>query len=112
MSKNFQSVYSKATHILIKTTLFCRIMYYAFSYTILVAVEGTTYTYITGVDRQNVLLLCAPMDGGSLDLMWNSTLTNPVNISSEISRFETDATEFNCTRDTTTIVTTYISVIS
>ena len=77
----------------------------------LVAVEGTTYTYISGVDRQNVLLLCAPMDGGSLDLIWDNTLTNPVNIYSEISQFQTEPTAFVCTRDTTTIVTTYISLI-
>ena len=77
----------------------------------LVAVEGTTYTYISGVDRQNVLLLCAPMDGGSLDLMWDNTFTNPVNISSVISQFQTEPTAFVCTRDATTIVTTYISVI-
>ena len=77
----------------------------------LVAVEGTTYTYITGVDRQNVLLLCAPMDGGSLDLMWNNTFTNPVSIYSEISIFQAEPTAIVCTRDTTTIVTTYISVI-
>ena len=77
----------------------------------LVAVEGTTYTYISGVDRQNVLLLCDPMDGSSLELMWHSTLTNPVNIYSEISQFETKPTIFVCTRDATTIVTTYISLI-
>ena len=77
----------------------------------LVAVEGTTYTYISGVDRQNVFLLCVPMDGGSLDLMWDNTLTNPVNIYSEINQFQTEPTAFVCTRDTTTIMTTYISVI-
>ena len=78
----------------------------------LVAVEGTTYTYISGVDRQTVLLLCDPMDGGSLDLIWDNTLTNPVNIDSELSQFQAEPTAFVCTRDTTIIVTTYISVIS
>ena len=77
----------------------------------LVAAEGTTYTYISGVDRQDVLLLCDPNDGGSLNLKWNDTLVNPVNIYSERSQFQSEPAAFICTRDTTTIVTTHISVI-
>ena len=86
-------------------------MSYAFSYTIPVAEDGKTYTYISGVDRQSVSLLCAPLDGGSLDLMWDNTLTNPVNIYSEINQFQAEPIAFNCTRNSTTIVNTYISVI-
>ena len=77
----------------------------------LVAEEGITYIYISGVDRQDVLLLCAPNDGGSLNLKWDSTLANPVNIYSEISKFQSEPSAFTCTRDTTPIVTTHISVI-
>ena len=84
---------------------------YAFQLPFLVAENGITYTYISGVDRQNVLLLCDPMNGSSLDLMWDNSFTNPVNIYSEINQLQAEPTAFNCTRDTTTIVTTYISVI-
>ena len=58
-----------------------------------------------------MLLLCDPNDGGSLDLMWNNSLANPVNIFTQISQIQTEPTAFVCTRDTTTILTTYISVI-
>ena len=49
------------------------------------------------------------MDGGNLDLMWNDTLINLVYIHSQISQLQTKSTAFVCTRDTTTIMTTYIS---
>ena len=80
-------------------------------YILLVAVEGTTYTYISGVDGQNVLLLCDPNDGGSLDLMWNNGLANPVDISSQISQIQTEPITFICRRNTTIILSTDISVI-
>ena len=58
-----------------------------------------------------MLLLCDPNDGGSLDLKWDNTLANPVNIYSQISQAQTEPTAFVCTRDITTILRTYISVI-
>ena len=58
-----------------------------------------------------MLLLCDPNDGGSLDLMWNNALANPVNIYTQISQIQTEPTAFVCTRNTTTIVSAYISEI-
>ena len=58
-----------------------------------------------------MLLLCDPNDGGSLDLMWNNTLANPVNIFTQISQVQTEPTAFVCTRESRAIVSTYISVI-
>ena len=58
-----------------------------------------------------MLLLCDPNDGGSLDLMWDNTHANPVNIYSQINQIQAEPTAFVCTRENTTILSTYISVI-
>ena len=58
-----------------------------------------------------MLLVCDPIDGGSLDLMWNNGLANPVDISSQISQIQTEPITFICRRNTTIILSTDISVI-
>ncbi|KAI6657349.1 RyPTPR4a [Oopsacas minuta] len=57
-----------------------------FNQTTTIAVTETTYTYTVGIDRENVLLLCDPMNSSySLSsLIWSiedgSILNNPINI--------------------------------
>ena len=71
-------------------------------YVLLVAVPGNTYTYIIGIDREDVLLLCDPDDGGYLVLVrWftdNSSYYNPLNIFSELNEFPSEPTLFSCGR--------------
>ena len=58
-----------------------------------------------------MLLLCDPNAGGSLDLMWNNGLANPVHISSQISQILTEPITIICRINTTIILSTDISVI-
>ena len=69
-----------------------------------VAVTGTSYTYIVGVDRTDVLLLCDPEDGGSLStLKWTlqngMEFLNPINLNSESSNLPDVFTTFTCKRE-------------
>ena len=81
----------------------------------LVAVTGSTYTYIVGVDRTDVLLLCDPEDNGSLSMLrWSVDggieFDNPVNLNSESGNLPDVLTTFYCMRDGVSIVTSQICV--
>ena len=94
-------------------TILLRIQYlYVISIFILVAVSGVTYEYLLeGVDRENILLLCDPMDSGSLStLVWHNTYSNPLNMHSVRSSLPTETTEFICSRGGTTFVSIFLSV--
>ncbi|KAI6647147.1 Receptor-type tyrosine-protein phosphatase C-like [Oopsacas minuta] len=90
-------------------TLGCKMTRYAFlckrpSNVTSVAVSETTYNYTVGVDRQNVLLLCDPMDSGNLSLLiWSvegsDTLPNPINIYKMIGDKSIGYYSINCSRD-------------
>ena len=79
-----------------------------------VAVTGANYTYIVGVDRTDVLLLCDPENGGSLNMLrWSLSgmeFFNPINLNSESSNLPNELTIFSCIRGGVTLVTTQICV--
>ncbi|KAI6647144.1 hypothetical protein LOD99_8880 [Oopsacas minuta] len=76
-----------------------------------IAVEGQTYIYIVGVDRDTVLLLCNPTEIGSLStVMWDSTYNNPIHVNTESATLPTESTAFSCMREGTTIVTINLSI--
>ena len=85
-----------------------------YPYFSLVAVTGAGYTYIIGVDRTDVLLLCDPEDGGSLSVLrWSLSgmqFFNPINLNSESSNLPDVLTTFSCIRGGDTLVTTQICV--
>ena len=84
---------------------------YIITISVLVAVSGTTYTYLEGVDREDVLLLCDPTDSGTLStLMWDDTYSNPLNLHSVRNSLPTEPTQFICSRGTTPIVSIFLSV--
>ena len=80
----------------------------------LVAVTGTDYTYLVGVDRTDVLLLCDPEDGGSLSMLrWSlpgMEFFNPINLNSQSSNLPDELTTFSCVRGGNTLVITQICV--
>ncbi|KAI6658950.1 Ladderlectin [Oopsacas minuta] len=82
-----------------------------------VAISGTTYNYIVGLDRQDVLVLCDPMDGGSLSLLeWSigegsATLPNPINIASMIDISSAENYSTSCSRNGPEISTNLIRFI-
>ena len=81
----------------------------------LVAVTGASYTYLVGVDRTDVLLLCDPEDGGSLSMLrWSlqdgMEFFNPINLNSESSNLPDIFTSFSCKRGRTTPYITQICV--
>ena len=81
----------------------------------LVALTGTSYTYIVGVDRTDVLLLCDPEDGSRLSVLrWSlqngMEFFNPINLNSESSSLPDVATSFSCKRGGDTLNTTQICV--
>ena len=87
------------------------IKYLCISTSVLVAVQGSSYEYLEGVDRENILLLCDPMDSGSLStLMWNNTYSNPLNIHSVRTSLPTKSTEFICSRGGLTTMSIFLSV--
>ena len=76
----------------------------------LVAVTGNNYTYIVGVDRTDVLLLCDPVVSGNLSmLIWSlqggMEFSNPINLNSESSNLPDVPTSLSCVRDGTTVTT-------
>ena len=78
---------------------------------VLVAVPGSIYTYLEGIDRENILLLCDPMDSGIFStLMWNDTYPNPLNIHSVWTDFPTEFSVFTCSRGASSIVSIFLSV--
>ena len=77
----------------------------------LVAVSGVTYEYLEGVYRENILLLCDPMDSDSLStLIWDDTYSNPLNIHSVKSSLPTELTEFICSRGGVTTLSIFLSL--
>ena len=81
----------------------------------LVAVTGSTYTYIVGVDRIDVSLLCDPENGGSFSMLrWSihggMKFYNPINLNSESSNLPDTPTSFSCKRGGDTIGTIQICV--
>ena len=79
------------------------------------AITGASYTYIVGVDRADVLLLCDSEDGGSLSMLrWSlqgrMEFRNPINLNSESSNLPDVLTSFLCVRGGTTLVTSQICV--
>ena len=81
----------------------------------LVAVPGSNYAYIVGVDRTDVLLLCDPDDSGSLSMLrWSlqgrMEFFNPINLNSESSNLPDVLTYFSCVRGGNTFVTSQICV--
>ena len=75
------------------------------------AVPGVTYEYLEGIDRENILLLCDPMDSGILStLIWDNTYSNPLNIHSVRSSLPTVSTEFICSRGGVASVSIFLSV--
>ena len=83
----------------------------------LVAVSGDTYTYIEGVDRQDVLLLCDPMDSSvTLSLLrWNvpngPSFSNPNNIYSQKDALPEQLTALDCNSGGTQYTPITISVL-
>ena len=76
----------------------------------LVAVTGTSYTYIVGVDRTDVLLLCDPEVSDDLStLIWSlqggMSFLNPINLNSESSNLPNVPTSLSCVRDGTIVIT-------
>ena len=76
----------------------------------LVAVSGTSYTYIVGVDRTDVLLLCDPVVSGGLSMLkWSlpggMNFNNPINLTSESSNLPDVSTSLSCVSDGTTVTT-------
>ena len=81
----------------------------------LVAVAGNNYTYVVGIDRTDVLLLCDPEVSGSLStLRWylqgGMGFLSPININSERINLPDVSTTFSCGRGGATSVTTQICV--
>ena len=80
----------------------------------IVAVTGADYTYIVGVDRTDVLLLCDPEDNGNLStLRWSlpgMEFFNPINLNSESNNLPNVLTSFLCVRGEATLVTSQICV--
>ena len=79
----------------------------------IVAVTGADYTYIVGVDRTDVLLLCDPEDGGSLGLLeWSlqggTEFFNPINLTSESGDLPDELTTLNCIRGGFVLTTSQI----
>ena len=67
--------------------------------------------YLEGVDRENILILCDPMDSGSLStLVWDNTYSNPLNIHSVRSSLTTESTEIICSRGGATSMSIFLSV--
>ena len=72
---------------------------------------GYTYTYLEGVDRENILLLCDPMDNGILStLKWDVSYSNPLNIHSVRNSLPIQSTGFSCARGSGAIVSIFLSV--
>ena len=76
----------------------------------LVASEGILYQYIVGIDREDVLLLCDPMDSmyNLSSLSWHvngDTFSNPFIIFSARNSLPVFSTEINCISNSATILT-------
>ena len=79
--------------------------------------SGDIYTYIERVDRQDVLLLCDPMDSNvTLSLMrWDvsseSSFFNPINIYSQKDALPEQPTALDCNSGGTQYTSVTISVL-
>ena len=81
----------------------------------LVASEGTTYQYIVGIDREDIQLLCDPMNSSyKLDsLSWHvmsDKFANPINIFSSRNSLPETSTQIQCVSNSVTIRTNSIRV--
>ena len=84
-------------------------------YLSLVASEDVLYQYIVGIDREDVVLLCDPMDSmyDLNSLSWHvngDTFSNPFNIFSARNSLPVFSTEINCVSNSATILTSNISI--
>ena len=89
-------------------------IFYAVIILYIVALTGADYTYIVGVDRTDVLLLCDPEDSRSLSMLrWSvpgMEFFNPINLNSESTNLPDVLTTFSCIRGEDTLVTNQICV--
>ena len=82
----------------------------------LVAVSGSTYTYIVGIDREDVLLLCDPMDSSvvlstiSWTVLGGNSFVNPLNIYDDRSDLPVQSTGINCFTGSTLVAANLISL--
>ena len=81
----------------------------------LVTSEGVSYQYIVGIDREDIQLLCDPMDSSyKLDsLSWrvmSDTFANPINIFTSRNSFPETSTEIQCVSNSVTFRTYSIRV--
>ena len=81
----------------------------------LVASEGASYQYIVGIDREDIQLLCDPMNSSyKLDsFSWrvmSDTFANPINIFSSRNSFPETSTLIQCVSNSVTIRTNLIRV--
>ena len=82
----------------------------------LVAVSGSTYTYIVGVDSEDILLLCDPMDSSVVlsVLRWvvqnGPTYFNPLTINSLKDELSGQSTTISCTSGGTVIFHIFVTV--
>ena len=79
--------------------------------------SGDTYTYIEGVDRQDVLLLCDPVDSSVTlsNLRWDvsngPSFLNPINIYSQKDALPEQPTALDCNSGATQYTSITISVL-
>ena len=82
----------------------------------LVALSEIGYIYIVGVDRENIMLLCDPMDN-SVNLsaiMWTvldgNNFTNPLNIFNESEKLPVQYTQIICSSEGVILTTNSIII--
>ena len=80
------------------------------------AVSGKAYTYVVGVDREDILLLCDPMDSSvtlstiSWTVVSGNSFANPLNIYEDGSDLPVQSTAMNCITGAVLVTTSLISV--
>ena len=90
--------------------------YFTINFSLVVASQGISYQYIVGVDRDNILLLCDPMNSSykleslSWRLMDGNTFSNPLNVTDQRDRLPHVQTAFTCFSDMITILSSYIRI--
>ena len=94
---------------------FLKLIHISYIALFLVAVPGNTYTYTIGIDRQDVLLLCDPLNGDYTlyHVNWTTeeySYYNPINIYSKLEGYPSEPTKFSCRSRGNEILSIYISV--
>ena len=90
--------------------------YFTIKFSLVVASQGISYQYIVGVDRDNILLLCDPMNSSykleslSWRLMDGNAFSNPLNVTDQRDRLPHVQTAFTCFSDMITILSSYIRI--